>query len=203
MGIPKWLAGCRQWKAVPGSLKLGDRWSTSWCPSMSKSPWLEASGIAMWDLVDRYTGRVGYKGGIKEAGLSADPPVIDCSGWVASLLSAGMEAANDTTTLRVFGSDDVAALRTWSDRMIEVLEQRTNWILNGDEITFGTLPPFATVGLQQGGGSWAKNHPRPRGITHVAQIVRRPGDGALFVSEAQGWLSRMVSGYCRWRPGLT
>ena len=141
----------------------------------------------MWDLVDRYTGRVGYKGGIKEAGLSADPPVIDCSGWVASLLSAGMEAANDTTTLRVFGSDDVAALRTWSDRMIEVLEQRTNWILNGDEITFGTLPPFATIGLQQGGGSWAKNHPRPRGITHVAQIVRRPGDGALFVSEAQGW----------------
>jgi len=141
----------------------------------------------MWALVNRHTGRVGYKGGTKAVGLAADPPVIDCSGWAAFLLSAGMEAANHAAAIELFASADIAAVHTWSDHMIEVIEQRAGWILEGDEITFDTLPAHATIGLQQGGGAWAKNHPRPRGITHVAQIVRRPDDGAPFVSEAQGW----------------
>lgn len=141
----------------------------------------------MWALVNRHTGRVGYKGGTKAAGLDADPPVIDCSGWAALLLSAGMEAANRAAAIELFASDDVAAVHTWSDRMIEELERRSGWILQGDEITFDMLPSYATIGLQQGGGAWAKNHPRPRGITHVVQVVRRHDDGAPFVSEAQGW----------------
>jgi hypothetical protein len=141
----------------------------------------------MWALVNHYTGRVGYKGGIKATGLDADPPVIDCSGWAAFLLSAGMEAANRTADAALFGSGHIAAVHTWSDRMIEELERRSGRILEGDEITLDTLPPYATVGLRQGGGAWAKNHPRPRGITHIVQVVRRPDDGAPFVSEAQGW----------------
>ena len=34
--------------------------------------------------------------------------------------------------------------------------------------------------------AWASNHPRPRGITHIVQVVRRPEDDAPFVSEAFG-----------------
>jgi hypothetical protein len=98
-----------------------------------------------------------------------------------------MEAANRAVAVELFGSDDVAAVHTWSDRMIENLERRSGWVLEGDRITLGTLSPFATIGLRQGGGAWATNHPRPRGITHVVQLVRRPDDGAPFVSEAQGW----------------
>jgi hypothetical protein len=30
------------------------------------------------------------------------------------------------------------------------------------------------------------NHPRARGITHIAQVVRRPEDDAPFVSESIG-----------------
>ncbi len=141
----------------------------------------------MWGLVDRHTGRVGYKGGVKAIGLAADPPVIDCSGWVALLLSTGMEAANRASGRTPFTDHDVAAVDTWSDRLIEELAQRSGYILEGDRISLDTLPPYATIGLRQGGGAWAKNHPRPRGITHVVQIVRRPEDGAPFVSEAQGW----------------
>jgi hypothetical protein len=154
---------------------------------MSEPSWLEASGTAMWALIDRHAGRVGYKGGVKASGLNADPPVIDCSGWVALLLSAGMEAANRAADRALFSRGDVEAVGTWSDRMIEELERRSGCILEGDRISLDTLPPFGTIGLRQGGGAWAKNHPRPRGITHVVQVVRRPDDGALFVSEAQGW----------------
>jgi hypothetical protein len=174
------------WKAIFGPSKLREQ-GQRWCPDMSKSLWLDASGAAMWSLVDHYTGQVGYKGGIKASGLDADPPIIDCSGWVALLLSAGMEAANQAADSALFNSHDVAAVDTWSDRMIEELEQRSGGILEGDCISLDTLPPYATIGLRQGGGAWAKNHPRPRGITHVVQIVRRPDDGAQFVSEAQGW----------------
>lgn len=154
---------------------------------MNNPFWHNAAGAAMWKLVERYTGRVGYRGGVKEGGLKLDPPVIDCSGWTAFLLSAGMNAANRVGTSGSFGPAEIAAVQTYSDRMIEELERRSNWILEGDAITLDTLPPFATIGLRQGGGAWATNYPRPRGITHVVQIVRRTDDGVPFVSEAQGW----------------
>lgn len=141
----------------------------------------------MWQVVERYTGRVGYKGGVKAEGLAANPPVIDCSGWVSLLLSTAMTAVNDSLGQKVFSGDDVAAVFTWSDRIIEAIETRTATILEGNRITIADLPRYATIGLRQGGGAWAQNHPRPRGITHIVQIVRRPGDGAPFVSEAQGW----------------
>lgn len=140
----------------------------------------------MWMLVERYTGQVGYKGGTKANGLNDDPPVIDCSGWTALLLSAGMAAANREAGRSLFRDADVAAVHTWSDRLIENLERRSGVILAGDHITATGLPPYATIGVQQGGGAWAKNHPRPRGITHVVQVVHRPGDHAPYVSEAQG-----------------
>lgn len=141
----------------------------------------------MWALVDRYTGQVGYKGGTKASGLDADPPAIDCSGWAALLLASGMKASNSSANETMFSSVDIAAVDTWSDHMIEVLQRRSRWILEDHEITADALPAFATIGLQQGGGAWAGNHPRPRGITHVVQLVQRPCDGARFVSEAQGW----------------
>ncbi len=140
----------------------------------------------MWALVERYTGQVGYKGGTKASGLDADLPVIDCSGWTALLLSTGMAAANRQAGRSLFNDADVAAVHTWSDRLIENLERRSGFILLGNQITATELPLYAAIGLQQGGGAWAKNHPRPRGITHVVQIVHRPGDQAPYVSEAQG-----------------
>jgi hypothetical protein len=152
---------------------------------MGDVPWLDASGAAMWALVERHTGRVGYKRGIKANGLDNDPPVIDCWGWVAVLLSSGMAAANNMTARALFREADIAAVHVWSDDLIESLEKRSGIILTGDRITVAGLPRYATIGLQQGGGAWAANHPRPRGITHVVQIVRRPWDGVPFVSEAQ------------------
>lgn len=153
---------------------------------MNDPAWINAAGRAMWALAERFTGQVGYKGGIKASGLSADPPVIDCSGWTALLLSTGMAAANREAGRSLFSEADLTALHTWSDRLIENLEQRSRSILLGDQITVAGLPAYATIGLQQGGGAWAKNHPRPRGITHVVQVLHRPEDHAPYVSEAQG-----------------
>jgi hypothetical protein len=154
---------------------------------MDRASQIDIGGSAMWQLVERYTGHVGYKGGVKREGLTADPPVIDCSGWVSLLLSTAMTSVNDSSGQEVFSGDDVAAVSTWSDRIIEAIETRTGTILQGNRINLAELPRYATIGLWQGGGAWAQNHPRPRGITHIVQIVRRPGDGAPFVSEAQGW----------------
>jgi hypothetical protein len=153
---------------------------------MNDTAWVDAAGAAMWALVERYTGQVGYKGGTKASGLADHPPVIDCSGWTALLLSAGMAAANREAGCLLFSDADMASVHTWSDRLIENVERRSGSILPGDQITVEKLPPYATIGLRQGGGAWAKNHPRPRGITHVVQVVHRPGDYAPFVSEAQG-----------------
>lgn len=153
---------------------------------MNDASWIDAAGSAMWALVKRHTGHVGYKGGVKASGLTNDPPVIDCSGWVALLLSAGMDAANRETGRALFSEADMAAVHTWSDRLVENLERRSGFIITGSQLTGTGLPAYATIGLQQGGGAWAKNHPRPRGITHVVQLVHRPGDHAPYVSEAQG-----------------
>jgi hypothetical protein len=147
---------------------------------------LNAAGIAMWTLVERYTGGVGYRGGVKAEGLAAVPPVIDCSGWVSLLLSAGMKAFNNCGH-EEFTTSDFTNISSWSDRIIQEIEARTGIILEGNEIVLGGLPRLATVGLRQGGGDWAKNRPRPRGITHVVQIVEHPSEGTLFVSESQGW----------------
>jgi hypothetical protein len=147
---------------------------------------LNAAGVAMWKLVERYTGNVGYRGGVKAEGLAAIPPVIDCSGWVSLLLSTGMKAINDCGQEK-FSAKDITTVFSWSDRIIQEIEVRTGAILEGNQIAPEVLPRFATVGLRQGGGDWAKNHPRPRGITHIVQIVGRPSDGAPFVSESQGW----------------
>lgn len=142
----------------------------------------------MWALVERYTGRVGYKGGTKASGLDDDPPVIDCSGWTALLLSVDMAAANREAARCLFSDVDMAAVHTWSDRLIENLKRRSGFILTGDQITVDAVASYSTIGLQQGGGAWAENHPRPRGITHIVQIVHRPGDHAPYVSEAQGMI---------------
>lgn len=147
----------------------------------------DAAGRAIWELVHRYTGKVGYRGGVKAEGLALQPPVIDCSGWAALLLSTAMTAINGASDREMFNVDERTAVCTWSDRMIEVIEARTGSILEGDKITVDSLPRYATIGLRQGGGAWAANHPRPRGITHVVQVVRRPDDDAPFVSESQGW----------------
>ena len=54
------------------------------------------------------------------------------------------------------------------------------------------MPRCATIGLKMGEPEWATNHPRLRGITHIAQIVRHPEDDAPFVSEAIGVASEGI-----------
>jgi hypothetical protein len=142
----------------------------------------EAGEAIMWRLVQRYTGQVGYQRGVKSEGLSASPPVIDCSGWTALLLTHAMQSENEAAGRDVFGADHMLALQVWSDEV----EIRTGFILEGPEITAASLPRYATLGLKMGEPAWATNHPRPRGITHIVQVVRRPEDDAPFVSEAFG-----------------
>ncbi|WP_213768646.1 hypothetical protein [Caballeronia sp. dw_19] len=146
----------------------------------------ETAETTMWRLVQLYTGRVGYQLGVKSEGLSADPPVIDCSGWTRLLLTKAMRAENEAAGRAVFGAEDVEALQVWSDRIIQEIETRTGFVLEGREITALSLPRCATIGLKMGDPSWASNHPRPRGITHIVQVVRRPEDDAPFVSESFG-----------------
>jgi hypothetical protein len=153
--------------------------------SNNEVTWLDTAGAAMWRLVERYTGKIGYKLGAKAENLDLDPPVIDCSGWTALLLSHAMKAANEEAT--VFSEADLAAIQTYSERIIENLERRAGFVILGDLIQADTLPRYATIGLQQGGGAWAANKSRPRGITHIVQVVRRPDDGVAYVSEAAGF----------------
>lgn len=147
---------------------------------------LNAGETTMWELVQLYTGRVGYRRGVKLEGLSADPPVIDCSGWAGLLLTKAMRAENEAAGRAVFGADDMEALQVWSDRIIQEIESQTGFVLEGREITAFNLPRCATIGLKMGEPAWASNHLRPRGITHIAQVVRRPEDDAPFVSESFG-----------------
>ena len=146
----------------------------------------ETAETTMWRLVQLYTGRVGYQRGVKSEGLSADPPAIDCSGWTRLLLTQAMRAENEAAGRAVFGAEDVEALQAWSDRIIQEIETRTGFVLEGQEITALSLPRCATIGLKMGEPAWASNHPRPRGITHIVQVVRRPEDDAPFVSESFG-----------------
>lgn len=62
---------------------------------------LNTGETTMWHLVQLYTGRVGYQRGVKSEGLSAAPPVIDCSGWTRLLLTEAMQAEN---SVAVFAS---------------------------------------------------------------------------------------------------
>jgi len=146
----------------------------------------DTAEATMWDLVQRHTGRVGYQRGVKAKGLSAGVPVIDCSGWVSVLLTNAMRAENLAAGRTVFNADDIKALQGWSDRIIQEIETRTGFVLEGKEISVLSLPRCATIGLKMGAPEWASNYPRPRGITHIVQIVRRPEDDVPFVSESFG-----------------
>ena len=140
----------------------------------------------MWQLVQQFTGHVGYQRGVKSEGLTMPPPVIDCSGWTGWLLTRAMQAENDMAGRTIFSADDIRATQSWSDRIIEEIATRTGFILQGRGITANNLPRCATMGLKMGKPEWAKNHPRSRGISHVVQIVRSPQDDAAFVSESFG-----------------
>lgn len=138
----------------------------------------------MWDLVEQYTNLVGYQRGTKAAGLEAAPPVIDCSGWVALLLTSAMKAQNDDAGEDIFAATDIAACDAWSDRILLEIEARTPLLLEGRGITATALPRCATIGLDIGDFAWTANFPRLRGINHIVQVVRRPTDPAPFVSES-------------------
>jgi hypothetical protein len=151
-----------------------------------RMPDFSAAQRRMWELVERYTDRVGYRRGTKAAGLDALPPVIDCSGWVGVLLTEAMRAQNDATGKAIFDVADIGACVAWSDRIVLEIESRTPTLLTGREITAATLPDYATIGLNLGTVGWETNFPRTRGINHIVQVVRRPADQMLFVSEAIG-----------------
>jgi hypothetical protein len=140
----------------------------------------------MWGLVEKYTGRVGYRRGAKAAGLDISPPVIDCSGWVGLLLASAMEAQNAAAGKGIFDAADIAACVAWSDRIIWEIEARTSTVLAGSEITAETLPRNATIGLNTGTFGWETNFPRTRGINHIVQVLHRPVDQMSFVSESIG-----------------
>src|SRR5262249_22010226 len=144
----------------------------------------EAAEERMWALVRQYTGRTGYQRGVKGSGLQADPPMIDCSGWVVLLLTEAMRAQNASAGRDVFASADIAACNAWSDRIILEIEARTPSLLEGREITAASLPRNATIGINEGYFAWQENYPRVRGINHIVQVLRHPADDTAFVSES-------------------
>ncbi len=140
----------------------------------------------MWALVQQFTDQVGYERGAKAAGLFSAPPVIDCSGWVAFLLREALQAENAASGKRIFDPTIFDVESPWSDRIILDIEAAGSNVLEGAEITAGNLPRYATIGLNEGHAGWESNRPRTRGINHIVQIVRRPSDDAVFVSESYG-----------------
>ncbi len=170
---------------VDGQLRTG------WCMRKMCDAALSESTLAlpsaekrMWELIERNTGRVGYERGAKAASLDTTPPLIDCSGWVALLLSEAMTATNEDADKDVFDLADFDLRDPWSDRLILEIEARTPVLLEGHHITANSLPRCAVIGLDEGYSGWQENRPRLRGINHIAQIVRRPADQAPFVSES-------------------
>lgn len=138
----------------------------------------------MWELIQQYTNRVGYRRGAKASSLGDDPPVIDCSGWVALMLTEAMKAQNTDAGEEIF---DIACFDIpdpWSDGIIVQIEACTPVLPEGRDITADSLPRNATIGLDEGYAAWQDNHPRLRGINHITQVVRRPNDQAPFISES-------------------
>jgi hypothetical protein len=145
---------------------------------------LQAAEDRMWALVRQYTDRTGYQRGVKASGLQGDRPLIDCSGWVALLLTEAMRAQNVSAGENVFDPADIAVCNAWSDRIILEIEARTPLLLEGPQITAANLPRNATIGVNEGYFSWQENYPRVRGINHIVQVLRRGADDAAFVSES-------------------
>ncbi len=148
------------------------------------APAFPAAESTMWKLVQRYTNRVGYERGAKASGLAAVPPVIDCSGWVAYLLAEAMRAENAIAGEDVFNVTLFEIEIPYSEQILSDIEARTPLLIEGSQLTLERLPRCATIALNEGCFSWQENFPRPRGINHIVQIVRRPDDDAPFVSES-------------------
>ena len=149
--------------------------------SMSRFPEAERK---MWELAQQHTARTGYQRGAKRTSLAAEPPVIDCSGWVAFLLTEAMAEANSAAGTDVFDWSTFAVPQPWSDRMILDIENRTAAPIEGADILGKDLPRCATIGLNEGYFPWQGNKPRVRGINHIAQIVRNPADDTPFISDS-------------------
>ena len=150
----------------------------------SPTPRYTAAEIRMWELVEQYTNKVGYQRGAKASSLNNAPPVIDCSGWVAFLITEAMKAHNKISGKTIFDINVIDIINPWSDQIIAQIIDHTEVLLEGHDITTSKLPRNATIGLNEGYFDWQENHPRPRGINHIAQIVRRPSDQSPFVSES-------------------
>jgi hypothetical protein len=172
-------------------IRTQDETSAGWCRRQMLNaarrmslPVFQSGEDRMWALIRQYTGRTAYERGVKGAGLGRATPVIDCSGWVALLLTEAMTAQNASAGEDIFDPADIAVCHAWSDRIILEIEARTPLLLEGAEITAASLPRNATIGLNEGYLSWQENYPRLRGINHIVQVLRRPTDGAPYVSES-------------------
>jgi hypothetical protein len=175
------------------SVQAGDGTATGWClrrmldesrnASMPDFPTAQA---VFWDWSVHYANRVIYKLGAKAPNLRSNPPCIDCSGWVAFLLLAGLKAQNTEARENVFDPDDIALLDTYSDRIILEIEARTPDLLTGKDITLNALSPGMAIGLAETHQAWEANAERVRGINHIVLVVRQPSDRSLFVSESRG-----------------
>jgi len=172
-------------------IRAQDETSAGWCRRQMLDaarrvslPVFQSAEDRMWALVRQYTGRTVYERGVKAAGLERDTPVIDCSGWVALLLTEAMTAENASAGEDIFDPADISVCHAWSDRIILEIEARTPLLLEGAEITAANLPRNATIGLNGGYFSWQENYPRSRGINHIVQVLPRLGDGAPYVSES-------------------
>src|SRR5258708_12802507 len=140
----------------------------------NQMPDFSAAQRRMWELVERYTNRVGYLRGTKAAGLDASSPVIDCSGWVGVLLTEAMRAQNSATGKDIFDVVDIGACVAWSDRIVLEIESRTPILLTGCEITAATSPDYATTRLNLATFAWPANFPRPLATHTLSHILLSP-----------------------------
>lgn len=172
------------WRAVsPGSRQEGYVARQYLAPaSGGDAPELPGVNETLWRATQIALGKVRYRLGEKHSARGA----IDCSGWVAEITARTFDAVNLAAAPDVvFHRADYRVLDTHSDGIVSGVEARTGQVLHGEEVRAEALREGMLIGINFGDYRWERNRPpRVYGIDHIVQVVRKPGDDQLCISQS-------------------
>jgi hypothetical protein len=139
----------------------------------------------VWELTtDAVARKVGYELGAHADRLSSNPPVIDCSGWIAYLLQTACRWINAVANETVFAAADLAAMQTYSDAMVRTIRDRTGFMLQDADVTEPALRSGMVIGVNEGPQNWTGTEARPLGISHVLLVIRNPVSDVKYVTQS-------------------
>lgn len=107
----------------------------------------------------------------------------DCSGWVQWQSHQSMKSINNKFGEEVFSQSDMNKLNTYAAAQIDNVAAETGVLLEGSAVNESNLKEGMIIGIDSGVKSWDGG--RARGIDHIAQVVKDPVSGNLYVSESR------------------